>query len=179
MKFCHPGHVGSSGRKLVIRSRLKSLLLLFTCKRMQKILESRRRVGKDKFWAEGTAAEAYMLAEFNRPECCADFMSRMLSQFEQLLASRPECLGDTIQELRRHEESLTFLDAFCDRVPGLSNTEPDTLRDSMQKHGYYASVQGSWLVCAKSKKRHDTMLFAAQASEVLAHANMMLVPAAA
>ena len=134
---------------------------------------------KDEFWAKGTAAEAYMLAELNRPECCSDFMSRMVSQFEQLLESKPACLGDIIHQLTKHDESLTFLDPLRDRVPGLRNTKPETLRDSMQKHGYYASVQGSWLVCSKTKKRHDTMLFAAQASEVLANANMMLVRAAA
>jgi hypothetical protein len=146
---------------------------------MQKILESRRRVGKDKFWAKGTAAEAYMFAELNRPESCTEFMSRMVSQFEQLLDSKPACVDDVIQQLRKHDESLTFVDALRDRLPGLRNTKPETLRDSMQRHGYYASVQGWWLVCSKSKRRHDTMLFAAQASEVLANANMVLVRAAA
>lgn len=50
------------------------------------------------------------------------------------------------------------------------------LAPQMQRHGYYASVQGPWLVCSKSKKQHDTMLFAAQAAQVLAEANMMLIP---
>jgi len=50
------------------------------------------------------------------------------------------------------------------------------LAPQMQRHGYYASVQGPWLVCSKCKKQHDTMLFAAQAAQVLAEANMMLIP---
>jgi hypothetical protein len=45
----------------------------------------------------------------------------------------------------------------------------------MERHGYYASIQGPWLVCSKSKKQHDTMLFAAQAPQLLAEANMMVV----
>jgi hypothetical protein len=45
----------------------------------------------------------------------------------------------------------------------------------MERHGYYASIQGPWLVCSKSKKQHDTMLFAAQAAQLLAEANMMVV----
>jgi hypothetical protein len=120
-----------------------------------------------------------MLAELNGPECSSDFMLRMVSQFEQLLESKPACVDDIVQELRERDESLTFLDALRDRVPELRNTKPETLWDNMQKHGYYASVQGSWLVCSKNKRRHDTMLFAAQASQVLANANMMLVRAAA
>jgi len=47
----------------------------------------------------------------------------------------------------------------------------------MQRLGYYASIQGPWLVCSKTKKQHDTMLFAAQAAQVLAAANMMLASA--
>jgi hypothetical protein len=35
-------------------------------------------------------------------------------------------------------------------------------------------LHGPWLVCSKTKKQHDTMLFAAQAAQVLAAANMML-----
>jgi hypothetical protein len=46
----------------------------------------------------------------------------------------------------------------------------------MQSQGYYASVQGPWLVCSKSKKQHDTLLFAAQAAQVLAASNLMLAP---
>jgi len=103
----------------------------------------------------------------------------MARQFEQLLESKPACVDDIIQELRKHDESLTFIDALRDRVPDLRNAKPETLPRKMQKHGYYASLEGCWLVCSKSKKRHDTMLFAAQASQVLANANMMLVKAAA
>ena len=50
------------------------------------------------------------------------------------------------------------------------------IQRQMQRHGYYASIQGPWLVCSKSKKQHDTMLFAAQAAQVLAEANLMVVP---
>jgi hypothetical protein len=46
----------------------------------------------------------------------------------------------------------------------------------MHRHGYYASVEGPWLVCSKSKKQQDTMLFAVQAAQVLSEANLMLVP---
>jgi hypothetical protein len=45
----------------------------------------------------------------------------------------------------------------------------------MQHNWYYASFEGPWLVCSKSKEQHDTMLFAAQASQVLADANVTLV----
>jgi hypothetical protein len=117
-----------------------------------------------------------MLTELNGAECWSDFMSRMASQFEQLVEAKPTCVEDMVRELKKRDESVTFVDALRDRVPEMRKAKPETLPRKMQIHGYYASLQGPWLVCSKSKRRHDAMLFAAQASQALANANMMLVP---
>ena len=109
-----------------------------------------------------------MPSEFNRTDDWSKFMSRMRHQFEQLLGSKPTCLPDMVQELRKHDNSITFLDIVRDRVPGVKDTDLRVLPGQMQSQGYYASVQGPWLVCSKSKKQHDTLLFAAQAAQVLA-----------
>jgi len=79
-----------------------------------------------------------------------------------------------LQELREHQDSITFLDIVRDSVPAVKDIDLTVLPTQMQRLGYYASIQGPWLVCSKSKKQHDTMLFAAQAAQVLAAANMML-----
>ena len=55
--------------------------------------------------------------EFNRTDDWSKFMSRMRHQFEQLLGSKPTCLPDMVQELRKHDDSITFLDIVRDRVP--------------------------------------------------------------
>jgi hypothetical protein len=115
-----------------------------------------------------------MLSEFNRTDDWSKFMSRMRHQFEELLGSKPTCLQDMVQELRKHNDSITFLDIVRDSIPGVKDTDVRVLPGQMQRQGYYASVQGPWLVCSKSKKQHDTMLFAAQAAQVLAASNMML-----
>ena len=117
-----------------------------------------------------------MPSEFNRTDDWSKFMSRMRHQFEQLLGSKPTCLQDMVQELRKHDDSITFLDIVRDSVPGVKDTDLRVLPGQMQRQGYYASVQGPWLVCSKSKKQHDTLLFAAQAAQVLAASNMMLAP---
>src|SRR5205085_2485877 len=87
-----------------------------------------------------------------------DFMSRMAHQFEQLLGSRPSCLDDIIRELRKQDDSITFLEPLSRFVPNTQDAETDGLTAAMQQHGYYASVQGSWLICSKNKKQHDAML---------------------
>jgi hypothetical protein len=112
--------------------------------------------------------------ELNRTDEWSDFMSRMRQQFERLLESKPTCLRDIIQDLREHADAITFLDIVRDVVPAMKDTDLLTLPTQMQGHGYYASIQGPWLVCSRSKKQHDTMLFAAQAAQVLAASNMML-----
>jgi hypothetical protein len=117
-----------------------------------------------------------MITEFNRTDDWSKFMLRMRHQFEQLLGSKPTCLQDMVQELRKHNDSITFLDIVRDSIPGVKDTDVRVLPGQMQRQGYYASVQGPWLVCSKSKKQHDTMLFAAQAAQVLAASNMMLAP---
>ena len=117
-----------------------------------------------------------MPSDFNRADDWSKFMSRMRHQFEQLLGSKPTCLPDMVQELRKHDDSITFLDIVRDSVPGLKDTDLRVLPGQMQRQGYYASVHGPWLVCSKSKKQHDTLLFAAQAAQVLAEADMMVVP---
>jgi len=117
-----------------------------------------------------------MITEFNRTDDWSKFTLRMRHQFEQLLGSKPTCLQDMVQELRKHNDSITFLDIVRDSIPGVKDTDVRVLPGQMQRQGYYASVQGPWLVCSKSKKQHDTMLFAAQAAQVLAASNMMLAP---
>ena len=112
--------------------------------------------------------------ELNRTDHWSEFMSRMRHQFEELLESKPTCLQDMLQELREHQDSITFLDIVRDSVPTVKDIDLTILPTQMQRLGYYASIQGPWLVCSKSKKQHDTMLFAAQAAQVLAAANMML-----
>ena len=51
-----------------------------------------------------------MLDELNSTDQWSEFMSRMRQQFEELLQSMPTCLQDIVQELREHEDSITFLD---------------------------------------------------------------------
>ena len=115
-----------------------------------------------------------MPSELNKTDDWSEFMSRMRHQFEQLLGSKPTCLPDMVQELRKHDDSITFLDSVRDSVPGVKDTDLRVLPGQMQRQGYYASIQGPWLVCSKSKKQHDTLLFAAQAAQVLAASNMKL-----
>ena len=103
----------------------------------------------------------------------SEFMERMVSGFDRLIASHPVSVDDVIEELRKEDEFITLLDPIQTSVPGMA---PSELPSRMQRYGYYASIQGPLLVCSKSRKRHDKMLFAAQASQVLAEANMMLVP---
>jgi hypothetical protein len=117
-----------------------------------------------------------MIGDFNRTDDWSEFMRRMRHEFEELIKSKPTCVQDVVQELRKREESITFLDALRDSVAEVKDTDVQVLPRQMQHHGYHASIQGPWLVCSKSKKQHDTMLFAAQAAQVLAEANMMLVP---
>ena len=117
-----------------------------------------------------------MPGELNKADDWSEFMSRMRHEFEGLVESKPACVQDVVQELRKHDESITFLDAMRDVVPEVKDLDLQVLPAQMQHHGYYASLQGPWLVCSKSKKHHDTMLFAAQAAQVLAEANMTVVP---
>jgi hypothetical protein len=118
-----------------------------------------------------------MITELDRPHGWSKFVSRMVHEFEELIESNPACVEDIVQVLCKHEESITFLDALRDCVPEVREAEVQVLPRQMQHRGYYSSIQGPWLVCSKTKKEHDAMLFAAQASQVLADANMMLVPA--
>jgi len=117
-----------------------------------------------------------MIGELNRTDNWSEFTRRMRHEFEELIKSKPTCVQDVVQELRKHDESITFLDALRDSVAAVKDTDVQVLPRQMQHHGYHASIQGPWLVCSKSKKQHDTMLFAAQAAQVLAEANMMVVP---
>ena len=116
-----------------------------------------------------------MIGEVNRTEDWSEFMRRMRHEFEELVGSKPACVQDVVQELRKHDDSITCLDALRDGVAAVKDTDVQVLPRQMQHHGYHASVQGPWLVCSKSKKQHDTMLFAAQAAQVLAEANMMVL----
>ena len=117
-----------------------------------------------------------MVDELTRIDEWSEFMSRMCHQFEELLGSQPTCIEDIVQELRGRADSITFLDIMRDSVPALKDKDLQVLRTQMQRQGHYASIQGPWLVCSKSRKQHDTMLFAAQAAQVLAASDMMLAP---
>jgi hypothetical protein len=117
-----------------------------------------------------------MIGELNRTDDWTEFMRRMRQDFEGLVESKPTCIQDVVQELRKHDESITFLDALRDSVAEVKDTDVQVLPTHMQHHGYHASIQGPWLVCSKGKKQHDTMLFAAQAAQVLAEANLTVVP---
>jgi hypothetical protein len=119
-----------------------------------------------------------MLNEPNKAGDWPEFMWRMRHRFEALLGSKPTCLQDIVHELCKDDDSITFLDIVRDSIPALKNTDLRALPGELQRQGYYASVQGPWLVCSKSKKQHDTMLFAAQAAQVLAASDMMLGPIA-
>jgi hypothetical protein len=118
-----------------------------------------------------------MMTGLDRPHGWSQFVSRMVHEFEELIESNPACVEDIVQVLCKHEESITALEPLRDRVPEVRDAKVQILPIVMQHRGYYASIQGPWLVCSKSKKEHDAMLFAAQASQVLADANMMLVAA--
>jgi hypothetical protein len=117
-----------------------------------------------------------MPSELNKTDDWSEFMSRMRHQFEALIESQPTSLQHIIQELRKHDESITFLDAMNDGALEVKQIDLRILPAQMQHHGYYASLQGPWLVCSKSKRQHDSMLFAAQAAQVLAEANMAVIP---
>jgi hypothetical protein len=126
--------------------------------------------------SEHAAEEEDMVDELTRIDEWSEFMSRMCHQFEELLESQPTCIEDIVQELRGRADSITFLDIMRDSVPALKDKDLQVLRTQMQRQGHYASIQGPWLVCSKSRKQHDTMLFAAQAAQVLAASDMMLAP---
>jgi hypothetical protein len=128
------------------------------------------------FGVRGKTRRRDMIGALNRTDDWSEFMRRMRHEFEELIKSKPTCVQDVVQELRKREESITFLDALRDSVAEVKDTDVQVIPRQMQHHGYHASIQGPWLVCSKSKKQHDTMLFAAQAAQVLAEANLMVVP---
>ena len=92
-----------------------------------------------------------MAGELNRTDQWSEFMSRMRNEFEKLIESKPACVQDIVRELRKHDDSITFLDAIGDSIPEVKDVDPQVLPAQMQHHGYYASLQGPWLVCSKSK----------------------------
>jgi hypothetical protein len=117
-----------------------------------------------------------MPGELNRTDPWTDFMLRMCDQFEALVEAKPTCIAEMLRELLKHDESISCLELMRQHVAGVTDRDLHGLPAQMHAHGYYASIEGPWLVCSKSKKQHDTTLFAAQAAQVLAEANMMLVP---
>jgi hypothetical protein len=70
-----------------------------------------------------------MLRELNSTDQWSEFMSRMRHQFEELLESKPACLQDMVQELREHEDSITFLDIVRDSVPTVEGHRSDNPPD--------------------------------------------------
>jgi hypothetical protein len=57
-----------------------------------------------------------MVDEVNRTDDWSDFMRRMRHEFEGLVGSKPADVQDVVQELRKHDDSITFLDALRDSV---------------------------------------------------------------
>jgi hypothetical protein len=82
------------------------------------------------------------VVELNRADEWPAFFSRMRQQFEQLVESKPTCLDDIVQALGNQNESITFLDVMRDRLAGVKDADLHDLAPQMQRHGYYASVQG-------------------------------------
>ena len=80
------------------------------------------------------------MGELNRTDDWPEFMSRMRHQFEQLLELKPTCLKDMLQELREHQDSITFLDIVRDSVPAVKDIDLTVLPTQMQGLGYYASI---------------------------------------
>jgi hypothetical protein len=95
-----------------------------------------------------------MPSELNKTDDWSEFISRMRHQFQALIESQPTSLQHIIQELRRHDESITFLDAMRDSALELKHIDLQILPAQMQRHGYYASLQGPWLAtCFRFSKR--------------------------
>ena len=80
------------------------------------------------------------MGELNRTDDWPEFMSRMRHQFEELLESKPTCLKDMLQELREHQDFITFLDIVRDSVPAVKDIDLTVLPTQMQRLGYYASI---------------------------------------
>jgi hypothetical protein len=116
-----------------------------------------------------------MLDELKRTDDWSEFMQRMCHGFERSIEANPTCVADIVQELRKRDASITCLDLIRDRLAEVKDADLRDLPTDMHRHGYYASAEGPWLVCSKSKKQQDTMLFAAKAAQVLSEANLMLV----
>jgi hypothetical protein len=125
---------------------------------------------------KGRGRPRKMNAKSERAHDWQNFLWRMAHQFEELLGSKPLCMEDVVHELRKHDEWILPWESITRLAPANEDAQ-DVLPRAMQRCGYYASLQGSWLVCSKNKKQHDAMLFAAQASQVVAEANTMVVPA--
>ena len=117
-----------------------------------------------------------MIRKLDSTRDWSDFVSRMVHEFENLIESSPACVEDIVQKLCKHDDSITPVDALRDCLPKVREFDLNALPGQMQRRHYYASIEGQWLICSKSKTQHDAMLFAAQASQVLEKANMMLVP---
>src|SRR4051794_40423994 len=92
----------------------------------------------------------------------SEFISRMACQFEELLQSKPSRTEDIVHELRKHDDSLTLLEPLRRLLPSMHDTVSQVISGAMQHDGYYASVEGPWLICSRTKKQHDAMVFAAQ-----------------
>ena len=75
-----------------------------------------------------------------------------VTSLKSYLESKPTCLKDMLQELREHQDSITFLDIVRDSVPAVKDIDLTVLPTQMQRLGYYASIQGNrGSVCSKSK----------------------------
>ena len=105
-----------------------------------------------------------MAGELNRTDQWSEFMSRMRHQFEEILESEPACLQDIAQQLREHEDSVTFLDIVRDSVPAVKEIDLQVLPRQMQGLGYYASSKdrgssarkprSSMTLCCSLPKQH-------------------------
>ena len=103
-----------------------------------------------------------MLGELNTADW-SEFMSRMRNEFEKLIESKPACVQDIVRELRKHDDSITFLDAIGDSIPEVKDVDPQVLPAQMQHHGYYASLQGPW---SAQRAKNSTILCSLQPKQL-------------
>jgi hypothetical protein len=94
-----------------------------------------------------------MPSELNKTDdWSSEFMSRMRHQFEALIESQPTSLQHIIQELRKHDESITFLDAMNDGALEVKQIDLRILPAQMQHHGYYGLPSGAMARLLKEQK---------------------------
>ena len=87
----------------------------------------------------------------------------MRNEFEKLIESKPACVQDIVRELRKHDESITFLDAIGDSVPEVKDVDRKLSRRKcnvtgtmplFRGHGSSAQrAKGSTILCSLQPKQ--------------------------